>query len=332
MITPYAIALYTFKGQLADELSFEANDIILLTNHIDDNWIEGEIDGKSGIFPANRVAIHVDCVNSEAATTKTRVSTSSKRHSEISKSFPTNPFLTECDDNDKGLIGTVQSNAISSVSWSASFDDGFKPDSVRAGTDPWLSASFDFGTSPSQSFTSYSTKRSVLKSNSVPVSFPVEEQRKCGRKPFILKNKPAPSVPWVGAFSLPSNNPWEVTGNSVRPSPTQRPVSSKVPISASDKSPSPKNKAAKLFGEFGYAATKLFRAQSDNENIQKSDEVEDIGTNKQTTGKLFDILCHKVKHILLDDNKDEKYGNNDVSSIMNKNANQYCQSVLYINS
>lgn len=285
VITPYAIALYTFKGESADELSFEANDIILLTNHIDDNWLEGEIDGKPGIFPANHVAIQVDCITpASAANAQATVSTYSKRYLEISKSFPTNPFLTERVDNENGLNRSRHSNTHSSDTWSASFDEVFKPGSARATTDPWFSASFDSEPSPSKSLTGFSTKRTVLKQNSVTASFPVEEnQRKCGRKPFILKNKPAPSVPWTKSFSFPSNDPWEVPGNSVGLSPKPRTTSSIKSISGSEKGPSRKEDAERLFGEFGYAATKLFRAKSDNENVQNSTKVAATGTIKQTS-------------------------------------------------
>lgn len=60
-VTPYARTLYPFVGELTDELSFEANDIVTLIQHVDEQWIEGEIDGKIGLFPANYVEIVVDC-------------------------------------------------------------------------------------------------------------------------------------------------------------------------------------------------------------------------------------------------------------------------------
>lgn len=60
-VTPYARTLYSFVGELADELSFNANDIVTLIQHVDEQWIEGEIDGKIGLLPANYVEIVVDC-------------------------------------------------------------------------------------------------------------------------------------------------------------------------------------------------------------------------------------------------------------------------------
>ncbi|XP_045175182.2 dynamin-binding protein-like isoform X2 [Mercenaria mercenaria] len=60
-VTPYARTLYPFVGELADELSFDANDIVTLIQHVDEQWIEGEIDGKIGLLPANYVEIVVDC-------------------------------------------------------------------------------------------------------------------------------------------------------------------------------------------------------------------------------------------------------------------------------
>ena len=60
-VTPYARTLYPFEGELADELSFDANDIVFLIQHVDEQWIEGELDGKIGLFPASYVEIVVDC-------------------------------------------------------------------------------------------------------------------------------------------------------------------------------------------------------------------------------------------------------------------------------
>lgn len=60
-VTPYARTLYQFIGEMSNELSFNANDIVTLIQHVDDHWIEGELDGKIGIFPSNYVEIIVNC-------------------------------------------------------------------------------------------------------------------------------------------------------------------------------------------------------------------------------------------------------------------------------
>ena len=54
---PCAHALHEFEGQVTHELSFSAGVSILLLRRIDDNWLEGKLDGKVGIFPANYVKI-----------------------------------------------------------------------------------------------------------------------------------------------------------------------------------------------------------------------------------------------------------------------------------
>ena len=56
---PVARALYKFQGQQEHELSFSPGESILLLKRVDDNWLEGEVDGMVGIFPANRVKIEV---------------------------------------------------------------------------------------------------------------------------------------------------------------------------------------------------------------------------------------------------------------------------------
>lgn len=48
-------ALYDFLGENEDELSFKAGDVITELEPIDDDWMSGELMGRSGIFPKNYV-------------------------------------------------------------------------------------------------------------------------------------------------------------------------------------------------------------------------------------------------------------------------------------
>uniref|UniRef100_A0A8C3PIX1 SH3 domain containing 19 n=1 Tax=Calidris pygmaea TaxID=425635 RepID=A0A8C3PIX1_9CHAR len=48
-----AKALYDFHGENEDELSFKAGDTITELESVDEDWMSGEIQGKSGIFPKN---------------------------------------------------------------------------------------------------------------------------------------------------------------------------------------------------------------------------------------------------------------------------------------
>ena len=57
--SPCARALHGFEGQGTHELSFNAGVSILLLRRIDENWLEGKLDGKVGIFPANYVKIQL---------------------------------------------------------------------------------------------------------------------------------------------------------------------------------------------------------------------------------------------------------------------------------
>ncbi|XP_036089440.1 SH3 domain-containing protein 19 isoform X8 [Rousettus aegyptiacus] len=52
-----AKALYDFHGENEDELSFKAGDIITELASVDDDWMSGELMGKSGIFPKNYVQV-----------------------------------------------------------------------------------------------------------------------------------------------------------------------------------------------------------------------------------------------------------------------------------
>ncbi|XP_055933569.1 dynamin-binding protein-like [Argiope bruennichi] len=64
-IRPYGRTTYPFKAEYANELSFQGGEIVNLIRYVDDNWLEGEIDGKVGIFPANFINIVVDCPKSK---------------------------------------------------------------------------------------------------------------------------------------------------------------------------------------------------------------------------------------------------------------------------
>ncbi|XP_064634293.1 dynamin-binding protein-like [Lineus longissimus] len=57
----YGRTLYPFVGKNHNELTFLENEIVNLIRHIDDQWTEGEIDGRFGLFPTNFVEIIVDC-------------------------------------------------------------------------------------------------------------------------------------------------------------------------------------------------------------------------------------------------------------------------------
>ncbi|XP_059972286.1 SH3 domain-containing protein 19 isoform X5 [Mesoplodon densirostris] len=52
-----AKALYDFHGENEDELSFKAGDIITELESVDDDWMSGELMGKSGIFPRTYIQV-----------------------------------------------------------------------------------------------------------------------------------------------------------------------------------------------------------------------------------------------------------------------------------
>lgn len=52
-----ARALYEYQAADETELSFNADDIISVTNAEDSGWWEGHLNGKSGLFPANYVQV-----------------------------------------------------------------------------------------------------------------------------------------------------------------------------------------------------------------------------------------------------------------------------------
>ncbi|XP_013774351.1 dynamin-binding protein-like isoform X2 [Limulus polyphemus] len=64
-ITPYGKTQFPFTAQYPNELSFDCGVLLKLIRHVDDEWMEGEIDGKIGLFPTKYVDIVVDCNDSE---------------------------------------------------------------------------------------------------------------------------------------------------------------------------------------------------------------------------------------------------------------------------
>lgn len=58
--TPCARSIYPFVGESESELTFKEGEIILLRKRAGSQWLEGEIDGVVGLFPASFVDIEID--------------------------------------------------------------------------------------------------------------------------------------------------------------------------------------------------------------------------------------------------------------------------------
>jgi len=56
---PCCQALYDFEAENAGELAFKEGDIITLMAKIDDNWFQGQFNGKIGMFPVTYVQVLV---------------------------------------------------------------------------------------------------------------------------------------------------------------------------------------------------------------------------------------------------------------------------------
>lgn len=55
--SPCAKAIYTYEGKDPGDLSFKKGDMIMLQKRIDQNWYQGEVNGKCGFLPARYVQV-----------------------------------------------------------------------------------------------------------------------------------------------------------------------------------------------------------------------------------------------------------------------------------
>ncbi|GIY49775.1 dynamin-binding protein [Caerostris extrusa] len=56
-IMPYGRTIYPFKAEYANELSFKGGEIVNLIRYVDDNWLEGEIDGDVTLKEGDTVTL-----------------------------------------------------------------------------------------------------------------------------------------------------------------------------------------------------------------------------------------------------------------------------------
>lgn len=56
-VTPKAKALFDFDGEFDDELSFKVDDIIILLERVNEEWLKGEVNNRVGRFPATFVEV-----------------------------------------------------------------------------------------------------------------------------------------------------------------------------------------------------------------------------------------------------------------------------------
>ena len=59
----YGVVCYDYQAQYSDELSLCEGQIVYLVKRVNSEWIQGEIAGRVGIFPASFINVIVDCAD-----------------------------------------------------------------------------------------------------------------------------------------------------------------------------------------------------------------------------------------------------------------------------
>ena len=100
-VRPYGIAKYNFFAQFDNELSLEEGDMVYLRKYIDDEWMEGEVNGKRGLVPIGYINIIVDCLevvekSSDDALQATKTKDAIKTESTL-KSIDSNGTIFQLD-------------------------------------------------------------------------------------------------------------------------------------------------------------------------------------------------------------------------------------------
>ncbi len=66
-VTPYGRTLFPFIAENPNELTFFDNEIVMLVRYVDEQWMEGELNGVRGIFPISYIDVIVDCPHTEVS-------------------------------------------------------------------------------------------------------------------------------------------------------------------------------------------------------------------------------------------------------------------------
>ncbi|KAL3842358.1 hypothetical protein ACJMK2_020381 [Sinanodonta woodiana] len=185
-VTPYARTLFPFHGQLPDEISFEDNEIITLIQHVDEQWIEGEKDGRIGVFPASYVEIVVDCPYAYQIEGSENLQTDSHKHSEpVSEKncLQDMTSVTANQNNAEEHYGFVLYNFPAEIKGDLDLREGDTVTVLKYIDENWLQARDERGIvgmcpinfidilgSPPEQTTALATKKEKINSESINVS------------------------------------------------------------------------------------------------------------------------------------------------------------------
>ena len=91
--TPYGRVLFSFHAENFNELSITEKQIVKLLRHVDEQWIEGELNGQTGIFPASYVEIIIECPK-EVALQSEKVSKPDNEVTNYNEAITQEPTIT----------------------------------------------------------------------------------------------------------------------------------------------------------------------------------------------------------------------------------------------
>jgi len=139
--TPQVKCLYDYQAQLPNELSFNAGDIIKVIKIANKDWWDGELNGKTGIFPSN----YVETINDTPKSTAKPVNEIARRNtinekSKVEDGPPGRPDAEKPKIIPRNLFSVKSKEKANLITSNPGLIRNTKPNHLAVNVDPMASA------------------------------------------------------------------------------------------------------------------------------------------------------------------------------------------------